>query len=318
MTEQETKPVLKTQRMRITQLMERKRGVPSQPTGSGRLGGHRYWCSKCGGFRTFHASLQPDGRLILKCSSCERESTLKWQGGVWVPAHMAETLRAYIPVRAEQIILDYLSKREAPAPTPKPGAVARTRGSVAKLLPALERLTHREVDEALEESETEPEEAETTERESGGVRSGGNRAGTDPNEETRVTPQNSGPDATRSVASEEGQESPRRASSRTKAKAAVGLVSAPFLLMGALYVLAWRGTYIWPIYYAIQPLWRSWMNDWPFVSLSVVVPAVCLTIYAIRFWTSHKNDEVSEDILDWRPCSETGEEYDRPQWMDEG
>ncbi len=283
MTEEKSTAMTKPGRMKITQFIERRSSATGPAQTRGQVGGHHFFCSHCGGFRTHRVTLGTDKKLTLECSGCQKRSVLVRHGGVWVPEHLGETLRAYIPVRAEQVILEYLAKREAPTPVPEPGAVERAKGSVAKLFPALEHLTHREIDEVLEQLEEQPE---TAERESGGVLPGGKRPGTGSNADSRMTLQNAGPDATRPVAS--------GMSKKTKAKAAVVAVSAPFLLMGALYALAWRGFYVWPIYYAIQPYYQSWMNDWWFASLSLIVPAVAVGIYAVRFRSG-------KDIIDWQP-----------------
>lgn len=83
--------------------------------------------------------------------------------------------------------------------------------------------------------------------------------------------------------------------SRTKAKIAWCLLSAPFLLMGLLYALAFRGIYFWPLYYALQPYWQPWMNEPWFYGLSVFVPAAAAAVYVWRFSLS------KSDIIDWHP-----------------
>lgn len=274
MTEEKT-AITKPGRMKITQFIERRSSATGPALTRGQIGGHHFFCSRCGGFRTHHVTLGADKKLTLECSGCQKRSVLVREGGVWVPEHLGETLRAYIPVRTEQVILDYLAKREAPTPVPKAGAVERAKGSVAKLFPALEQLTHREVEEALEDAE----EPETTPRFVGG---------------SSVHP---GAMKRSSVEPEPAESLPTRKrtlSSKTKAKVAVVAVSVPFLLMGVLYALAWRGVYVWPIYYAIQPYYRGWMNDWWFASLSLIVPAVAAGIYAVRFRSR-------KDIIDWTP-----------------
>lgn len=282
MTEEKTTAITKPSgRMKITQFIERKSAATGAAQAQGQFGGHHFFCSRCSGFRTHHVTLGSDRKLTLECSGCQKKSVLVRQGGVWVPEHLAETLRAYIPVRTEQVILDYLSKRESPTPIPEPGFVERSKGAVSKLFPALEHITHREVDEALADVEETPR---IRDSQISGLPSPGSTE-SEPARKPRSEPK---PEP-------EPEKAEPRIPSRTRAKAAVVAVSAPFLLMGTLYALAWRGYYVWPIYYAIQPYYQGWMNEWWFASLSLIVPAIAAAAYAIRFRGQ------GQDIIDWEP-----------------
>lgn len=243
----------------LTDLIEA--AAPPQGTpAAGLPGGHHYWCSECGGFRTHSAELRRDKRLYLTCRECKHETPLVFSGGAWTNEAISSSLRKFLGVRSERLLREFdaalmeeITKPEKPE---EPSAIEKAGARIAALA-SKRAIAERGIEEALGPEPSQPKAA------SPGVPDYGE------SEQVKLL---------RKLAREVHKSKPS-ASRRTKI--AVGLVSAPFLLMGALYLLALNGVYVWPIYYAIQPYWRPWMNEPYFYGLSVLVPVLAVLNYYI-------------------------------------
>lgn len=356
-----TKPeITRTLEMNIGDLMQRKsKGQIASAQGAVIPGGHKYYCSDCGGPRV-HATelfapgepinrqelqnliLQGDGtrveirvsktieqtstkaRLAIICRSCGATHVLTYEGeGRWMPEAFARRLNKQIEKRRKNLreafessLVSVLKKPPIDELSePKDGTQSDDDKSINELLESI-----RKGDRAGRESGATQVTADQRERES----------------MLRIRPRNPVNATSAAAANTRAAERPdnpatspkptmppRKSAPRTKVKVLAWALSAPFLLMGSLYALAWRGTYIWPIYYAIQPYWRPFMNEWWFWGASLYVPATVAVIY---IWRSRR----SEDIIDWKPerKAETQPEakpklqgkskYERPKWLDEG
>lgn len=298
-------------RMKITDLMQRKaRGPTAATQGPGVPGGHKLWCSGCNGFRV-HAvklfarneaikgevlrelALQREGtrlevrlsqtqekpslkpRLAIVCRTCGKTSVVVYQAGVWMPEAWGKRLDDHVRRRTAELLgqLDralMAAVTESPMselPETEPGVVERMKGAVLKRLPDLHDLTPEDIGQAID-----------------AVRGRDAEVGHGDAGDTAVSVQGIRGKKLSPPAAENPSPSPQpRLTARTKAKALGWALSGPFLLMGALYALAWRGTYIWPIYYAIRPYWQPWMNEWWFAGLSLIVPGTCAVVYRLRF-----------------------------------
>lgn len=257
--------------MRTRQILEQKTAVQAGP-GRGTPGGHRYWCVLCGGFKTHLAELGQDRKLTMRCRACGRATVLVMRGGVWMREDIARAIRDYLGWRTERVVFRYLEAREFPIPEPE--SASGRLGLIRGRFPSVASMTHREVAGIVLGGHDDPdgEEAGEAGRESDMATSG-------PQSKAETIPS---PAAAKHVPP--GAKASRRHwSRRTKAKAAGWIVSVPFLAMGALYALAWQGFYVWSIYYAIQPYYRPWMNEWWFAALSLIVPAAVAAAYRLRF-----------------------------------
>ncbi len=249
----------------LTDLIDEGTATQGAPP-AGLPGGHHYWCPECGGFRTHEVTLTNDKRMHLKCRVCEHEAVLVFVGGVWTNEALSGNLRKFLGARAERLLREFdsalVEEISKPEEESRPGAVEAAAGAAAKRLGILGKVAREDVDKALD----------------GMRRRIDVRAFSDAAIDEALGSDDAQPEEAAGVPAE-GARPPRGASTRRRAKVAVGLVSAPFLLMGALYILAWRGTYIWPIYYAIKPYYQPWMNEPWFYGLSVAVPALAVLIY---------------------------------------
>ncbi len=278
-------------------------------------------------------SLKP--RLAIVCRTCGKTSVLVYQAGVWMPETWGKRLDDHVRRRTAEL-LGQLDRALMAAVTESPmselperesGVVEHMKGAVLKRLPELRDLTPEDVDQAIDairgkDADVGHGDAGDTAVSVQGIR--GKKlsppAAENPAPPPKLKLRDRDPAADEMLRirlSTPPKEPRRKLSPRTKAKIAGWALSVPFLLMGALYALAWRGTYIWPIYYAIQPWWRPWMSEEYFWGLSIVVPAIIALAYAIRFRTPHGYDEAAEDIIDWRPETREKKESNRPEWMDE-
>lgn len=241
-------------------------------------------------------SLKP--RLAIVCRTCGKMSVLVFQAGVWMPEAFGKRLEAHVRRRAGEILGQFdkalmAAVTESPMPElkmPEPGVVEHMRGAVLKRFPEIRDMTHEDVDRAIERESEDHDDEEEAGRESGGSPRSADGKRNDPSvpaaaetavPSSRARKRGSGLGVYVIMRAAYRQRHPMPA--RTKARVAGWALSAPFLLMGALYMLAWRGTYIWPIYYAIQPYYQPWMNEWWFAALSLIVPGIYAAIYYVRY-----------------------------------
>lgn len=331
----------------IAGLMQRKsRGQIAATQAPAIPGGHKYVCSTCGGPRV-HATelfapgepisrkelqnliLQRDGtrveirisktqeqpstkaRIAIICRSCGATHVLTYEGeGRWMPEAFAKRVNRQIGKRRKNLRETFESSLKAVLEKPP--------------VPELVEPESADDDQDINELLDSIRHGEDAGRESDGHATPlrGSLGAKAPAAMREASPAAAKPTSS-------PKPKPKKWSRRTKARVLGLALSAPFLFMGALYVLAWRGTYIWPIYYAIQPYWRDWMSAPWFWGASLYVPAVVAAIYAWRF---HNR----EDILDRRPEGPSQEprkrgtmpgtkdqaknpgKFKRPKWLDEG